>query len=61
MDKNKKDLIVKEIQEVVVLEMGRYISCATTNADREKAYPRSLFEERMKKVVAEVCDKYLVD
>ena len=35
---NKNKLV-----EAVILELGRYISCATTNADREKAYPRMLF------------------
>ena len=43
---NKNKLV-----EAVTLELGRYISCATTNADREKAYPRMLFEERIVKVI----------
>ena len=43
---NKNKLV-----EAVTLELGRYISCATTNADREKAYPRKLFEERIVKVI----------
>ncbi len=37
--------------EAVILELGRYLSCGTTNADREKAYPRKLFEERIVKVI----------
>lgn len=43
---NKKKAI-----DAILLELGRYISCATTNADREKAYPRRLFEERIVKVI----------
>ena len=42
-----KDRVV----ESVILELGRYISCGMTNADREKAYPRKLFEERIVKVI----------
>jgi len=40
-----------KVAEAVILELGRYISCGTTNADREKAYPRKLFEERIVKVI----------
>ena len=40
-----------KVVETVILELGRYISCGTTNADREKAYPRKLFEERIVKVI----------
>lgn len=39
--------------ESVILELGRYISCANTNQDREKTYPRKLFEKR----IVEVIDK----
>ena len=45
---NKNKLV-----EAVILELGRYISCATTNADREKAYPRMLFEKRIVEVINE--------
>lgn len=41
----------KKVIEAVILELGRYISCATTNADREKAYPRMLFEKRIVEVI----------
>jgi len=40
-----------KVVEAVILELGRYISCGMTNADREKAYPRKLFEERILKVI----------
>ena len=40
-----------KVVEAVILELGRYISCAKTNADRERAYPRKLFEERIVKVI----------
>jgi len=40
-----------KVVETVILELGRYLSCGTTNADREKAYPRKLFEERIVKVI----------
>ncbi len=43
----------KKVIEAVILELGRYISCATTNADREKAYPRMLFEKRIVEVINE--------
>lgn len=42
-----------KVVEAIILELGRYISCGTTNADREKAYPRKLFEERIVKVIDE--------
>ena len=42
-----------KVVEAVILELGRYISCATTNSDRERAYPRDLFEERILKVIDE--------
>ena len=45
---NKNKLV-----EAVILELGRYISCATVNAEREKIYSRALFEERIKKVIDE--------
>ncbi len=41
----------KQVVDAVILELGRYISCATTNSDRERVYPRALFEERIKKVI----------
>lgn len=41
----------EKVVEAIILELGRYISCGTTNADREKAYPRMLFEERIVKVI----------
>ncbi len=41
----------EKVVEAVILELGRYISCGMTNADREKAYPRRLFEERIVKVI----------
>ena len=40
-----------KVIEGVILELGRYLSCGMTNADREKAYPRKLFEERIVKVI----------
>ena len=40
-----------KVVEAVILELGRYLSCGTTNADREKVYPRKLFEERIVKVI----------
>lgn len=40
-----------KVVEAVILELGRYISCGTTNADREKAYPRKLFEKRITQVI----------
>ena len=41
----------KQVVDAVILELGRYISCAKTNEDRERAYPRRLFEERIEKVI----------
>lgn len=41
----------KQVVEAVILEVGRYISCGMTNADREKAYPRKLFEKRIVEVI----------
>ena len=41
----------EKVVEAVILELGRYISCGITNTDREKAYPRKLFEERIVKVI----------
>ena len=40
-----------KVVEAVILELGRYISCSTTNEIREKVYPRKLFEERIVKVI----------
>ena len=55
---NSKE-ISKAIQEIVTLEMGRYLSIATTNADREKAYPRAHFEKRVLELVQKELDKHL--
>lgn len=41
-----KDLS-KAIKDAVILEVDRYISCASLNEEREKAYPRRLLEERL--------------
>ena len=54
IDDSRKQVIhlnKKQVVEAVILELGRYISCGMTNADREKAYPRKLFEERIVKVI----------
>lgn len=51
--------ISKNIQEIVTLEIGRYLSIAKTNEDREKAYPRLLFEQRVQELVQQELDKYL--
>lgn len=40
-----------KLKDAIILELGRYLSCGMTNADREKAYPRKLFEERIGKVI----------
>lgn len=37
----------KVIKDVVILEVDRYISCATTNQEREQAYPRDLLVKRL--------------
>lgn len=52
VEKSKKDN-KKVLVDAVLLELGRYISCGTTNHDREKAYPRLLFDKR----IVEVIDK----
>ena len=41
----------KKVVDAILLELGRYISCAKTNEDREKYYSRMLFEERIVKVI----------
>lgn len=51
-EKSQKDN-KKMLVDAVILELGRYISCGTTNHDREKAYPRLLFDKR----IVEVIDK----
>lgn len=54
MKEPKKEIIYlnkDKVVSTVILELGRYISCGTTNVDREKAYPRKLFEERIVKVI----------
>lgn len=45
-----------KVVETVILELGRYLLCGMTNADREKAYPRKLFEERIVKVIDNAYD-----
>lgn len=53
-DDSRKQVIYlnkDKVIEGVILELGRYISCGMTNSDREKAYPRKLFEERIVKVI----------
>lgn len=40
-----------QVVDAVLLELGRYISCGKTNEQREKAYPRALFEKRIVKVI----------
>lgn len=45
-----------KVVEAVILELGRYISCGMTNADREKAYPRKLFEKRIIEVIDRAYD-----
>lgn len=47
---------IKNIKEAVILEVDRYISCATTNQEREKAYPRKLLEQRLIEKVAQVLE-----
>lgn len=49
--------ISKIIKEVVILEVDRYISCASNNSEREKAYPRNLLEKRL----IEEIDKVIED
>lgn len=49
LKKDEKALLV----EAVLLELGRYVSCGATYQEREKAYPRLLFEKR----IVEVIDK----
>lgn len=43
----------KQVTEAVILELGRYISCAAYNRDREKCYPRKLFETRIVQMIDE--------
>lgn len=47
----------KIIKDIVILEVDRYITCATTNQEREAAYPRKLLEKRL---IGEI-DKVLND
>lgn len=47
----------KELQRDILLEVGRYISVADTNQDREKSYPRSLLEERLLESIEKSCIK----
>ena len=39
------------VVNAVLLELGRYVSCGATYQEREKAYPRLLFEKRIIEVV----------
>ena len=53
-DDSRKHIIhlnKKQVVEAVILELGRYISCGMTNADREKVYPRKLFEKKIIEVI----------
>nr|WP_302599043.1 hypothetical protein [uncultured Cellulosilyticum sp.] len=40
-----------KVVDAVILELGRYMSCGQNHEQREKAYPRKLFEERIVKVI----------
>lgn len=44
----------KQVVEVVILELGRYMSCGDNFERREKAYPRKLFEKRIVEVIDDV-------
>lgn len=53
-DDSRKQIIhlnKKQVVEAVILELGRYISCSMTNTDREKVYPRKLFEKKIVEVI----------
>lgn len=53
-DDSRKQIIhlnKKQVVEAVILELGRYISCGMTNTDREKVYPRKLFEKKIIEVI----------
>lgn len=53
-DDSRKQIIhlnKKQVVEAVILELGRYISCGMTNAEREKTYPRKLFEKKIIEVI----------
>lgn len=50
-ERQKQHLNKSKLVNAIILELGRYISCGMTNADREKAYPRKLFEQRIVKVI----------
>ncbi len=45
------ELNKKQVTDAITLELGRYISCAMTNENREKAYPRELFDKRILMVI----------
>lgn len=49
-----KDELAKNIRDAVILEVDRYISCAVTNDEREKAYPRHLLEKRLVEEIEKV-------
>lgn len=44
----------KVLKGKIILELGRYMSCATNSVDREKIYPRKLFEQRIEKIIDEI-------
>ena len=46
-----------KVVEAITLELGRYISCAMTNENREKAYPRELFNKRIQMVIDDAYSK----
>lgn len=41
------------VVNAVLLELGRYVSCGATYQERERAYPRQLFETRIIKMIDE--------
>lgn len=43
----------EKVVEAILLELGRYMSCGQNHVQREKTYPRKLFEKR----IVEVIDK----
>lgn len=43
----------KKVVDAVLLELGRYVSCGATYQERERAYPRQLFETRIIKMIDE--------
>ena len=47
----------EQVVDAITLELGRYISCAMTNENREKAYPRELFNKRILMVIDDAYSK----